>query len=646
MNAHTSHHSAEHVSRDTNPRHSSSSGACGCGSGNAPSRKRTALLLTLLLLIATGLVGCGNLDDLESDGAPAAAETRDAVLGSSCHSAAECSRFAPCVTGGSIDCLSSLCVASNATRVDLDCAAAHAAASPHDDADCGIAIGPTQQPADLAVCRWKANRPSNRPYALGWLQAVADEQGSTVTVLEATLYGIRADGSAVAIAGSELGNPAITWAGYYDRTTWFRSGVHETIDVPSGTFVHHVPTGDRLLHFGTNRAEASAFSQAVLVARVQTTGDARVQLGIDYWANATGTASGDVTEGAVSDWVACDAAIEEATPRSESPTDCSPPTHTAPTPAAIAITGFSAGEVVVRDTGVVRNVCWTSPEPHVDVWVESGGTVFSYAARAVSATGCQLLEVLADWPLGSTRIVAESTNGAKGASPYFTVAAPSSPPPNPPPETIQVTGFSAGDVVERGVGVARNVCWTSPAPDVDVWVESAGALFSYAGLNLNATGCQLLEVLADWPLGSTRIVAESASGASGATGIFTVVTPSAPQPSNNTLLVTALPALASTCGAGLTLITWDAQGHEINSSPGGVLALTVPDTWHGFAMLSARCGGTWHSWPFNASAHDAGLKVTLRGADLSSTTLVCHDPWGPGDKPAVPLDPWLVGTCP
>jgi hypothetical protein len=160
---------------------------------------------------------------------------------------------------------------------------------------CEIVGGPEQQPGDLGVCRLNhARRPTDRD-AAGWIQAVADQPGGTVEVIQATLYGVREDGSRVPLAGTALGQPAVDWAGLWTRNPWFPDDRHAAIQVTSGRL--SVPT-DRVLHGGISHADIAGFADVIFVVRVRTSGDVRVQVGIDLRERS----GSPVNEYSLSDW--------------------------------------------------------------------------------------------------------------------------------------------------------------------------------------------------------------------------------------------------------------------------------------------------------------------------------------------------------
>lgn len=115
-------------------------------------------------------------------------------------------------------------------------------------------------------------------------------------------------------------------------------------------------------------------------------------------------------------------------------------------------------------------------------------------------------------------------------------------------------------------------------------------------------------------------------------------------------MITLSTALQSECPTGFIVETYSPAGVH-SSLPGQPLKVMVPDTWHGWAGVIARCGRRiWKDWSSfkGKTARDAGVaSITLDGFELSSPhSMVCDDPWGIGIKPMVPLDAPNFGKCP
>ena len=179
--------------------------------------------------------------------------------------------------------------------------------------------GPREQPADLGRCRIHHPKRSEDRDIAGWFQAVADDTTSTVTILSATLYGIKVDGTLEVISDG-----ALTWAGYYSRSPWFPPGDPHEDTTPGMSFTVRQ---DRVLHGGSAHASLDGYVDVIYVMTVRTTGTARVQIGIDYRPSAASTGPGAVNERALSDWFAGDGVLRSTSdPRSPTPS-CIPTFH-------------------------------------------------------------------------------------------------------------------------------------------------------------------------------------------------------------------------------------------------------------------------------------------------------------------------------
>lgn len=122
-------------------------------------------------------------------------------------------------------------------------------------------------------------------------------------------------------------------------------------------------------------------------------------------------------------------------------------------------------------------------------------------------------------------------------------------------------------------------------------------------------------------------------------------------PEEATMVVKPSSALKKECASGWVLMVWDETGTVHKSAPGKALTVSVSSSWHGWAGVVAQCAGwVWKDWSsqLGKTAKQAGLvSITINGFELATAhSLVCHDPWGPGDKPMVPLDAPNFGKCP
>ncbi len=137
-----------------------------------------------------------------------------------------------------------------------------------------------------------------RTYATGWANVICDVGPCTVQIVSATLYVPATDGRVIPIS------TGIGWTGIYDN--FFRSSLPRTTGSPvvGSPNTYHVPrlSEDSVLHLGLTAVSIAGYSEAFVVMEIRTTGDAQVQVGIDYrWNPSDAT----VLEGAISDWASC-----------------------------------------------------------------------------------------------------------------------------------------------------------------------------------------------------------------------------------------------------------------------------------------------------------------------------------------------------
>ncbi|MFA6429647.1 MAG: hypothetical protein WCV84_04090 [Patescibacteria group bacterium] len=193
---------------------------------------------------------------------------------------------------------------------------------------CTIVSGPTQQPSALGVCRMHHPRRPTDSDVAGWFQVVADRPGATVTIVSATLYGVRADGTLASIAGTNHNGQGVAWAGLYQRMPWFGTDAHRPVSVGNGSiFRAQVPT-DHVLHGGVRHGNLAGFEDAVFVVEATMTGDARMQLGVDYRPQEGAilpNGNPDVNERSLSDWFTTNSGLcARSTPIATRPNDCTP----------------------------------------------------------------------------------------------------------------------------------------------------------------------------------------------------------------------------------------------------------------------------------------------------------------------------------
>lgn len=251
-----------------------------------------------------------------------------------CNEFVDCQPYEPCVSGGYVVCDRGHCTGVENERVDIQCLidvyeeyafappdSTQPATVPSSSVSCGVASPPSEQvqrAADRTSCGFFGGTLSSDTDFRPWMQAVADVPGGTVKVVSFTIYGVTASGYLVPVAGTAAGGGGITWVGTYHRVPWYvPTDQVEVISVRSDQ-TYSVPTGSTLLHLGNDGGNAIGYREGYAVATVQTSGDVRVQIGIDYYAGFNRS-----HEGAVSDWVSCPGgSFTFSTPLSTSPLNC------------------------------------------------------------------------------------------------------------------------------------------------------------------------------------------------------------------------------------------------------------------------------------------------------------------------------------
>jgi len=119
-------------------------------------------------------------------------------------------------------------------------------------------------------------------------------------------------------SGTAAGASGITWAAWYDRKGWYNGNEPDVIYnnvFQSGKITYDVPLNPYLLHLGHEGWDITGCREVVVKAVISTTGDAKVEAGLNY--NRDGN---DFTyESGVSGWKACvNGKVTLTTPRSDS----------------------------------------------------------------------------------------------------------------------------------------------------------------------------------------------------------------------------------------------------------------------------------------------------------------------------------------
>ncbi|HWQ99672.1 MAG TPA: hypothetical protein VN397_02380 [Candidatus Methylomirabilis sp.] len=286
--------------------------------------KRVSLLTIILIVMA--FASCGgdaseHLHDGDRDTPEDIGWSNDELKTLNCTADINCQPYEACVQGGWVMCDRGHCAGFHNDTVDFQCLI-----SVYTESDlghtlapsiCGTVTAPQEQknidPGDV-TCHYVPGLAFDAPWVRPWIQLVSDVSGATVHIIAFDLYGLRSDGTTVLLAGTNKGDGTVTWAEYDDRSTWYRDGSKKQPDltIPSN-MAFSVPTKDLLIHMGNVGANASGYVDVFVVATVSTTGDAKVQIGLDYRKSNFGAW---VREGSLSNWVSCNnGTMSLSTPR-------------------------------------------------------------------------------------------------------------------------------------------------------------------------------------------------------------------------------------------------------------------------------------------------------------------------------------------
>lgn len=110
------------------------------------------------------------------------------------------------------------------------------------------------------------------------------------------------------------------------------------------------------------------------------------------------------------------------------------------------------------------------------------------------------------------------------------------------------------------------------------------------------------------------------------------------------------------CASGWVAMAWDADGTLRQSAPGTGLTVRTTTSWHGWVMMTQRCGSSWRDWTsfLGQPASSAGVRVIrLNGVDITARTRVCRDTFSDSTgtdnryiRPAGPVDVANFDRCP
>lgn len=284
------------------------------------------------IVCAVLAIGCSDrslLDDSAKDSN--VSWSGETVQTQTCTSDAQCAPYLKCVVGGTVGCYHGGCAGFNNQVVDFDCIKGVTESNPPAPSGtvCGVVQAPPEQQKYDVVdvsCHFSEGLLAGYNQSRPWLQITADDPKSTVTVYELSGYCIKPDSTVVANSGTAVGKPAITWAGHWYRDTWFRAkdlngnvvhaeDEHKAIPVQGDKTAYAVPINPLLLHMGHEGWDITGCREIVVKAVISTTGDAKVQVGLNY---NVGTDLATSRESGVSDWKSCTSGtVTLTTPRSD-----------------------------------------------------------------------------------------------------------------------------------------------------------------------------------------------------------------------------------------------------------------------------------------------------------------------------------------
>lgn len=305
--------------------------------------------------------GCGVNSDEATEEPTWSAKSQAAGCDSAgCISDSQCVVFNSCQTGGWIACNNGKCVGYKPDYVNFECVLnASCAGSVNTGgsgggANCGYVSPPPEMLAYDAAdanCNFFAGKQPNEDQFRAWLQVTADKPGSTITVHSLSGYCVQQNNALTPASGTAIGQPAISWAGHYRRDTWY----HPTDPVATlqgGQMTYEVPTNPLLLHLG-NGGSAAGCKEIILFAEISTTGDAKVELGLDYY---TGNVYSH--ESCVSGWKSCSTGVAKLmTPWSGNLTCEGGLPNNQPPPAKNPCDGVSDGTVQPYGGGTQLGEC-------------------------------------------------------------------------------------------------------------------------------------------------------------------------------------------------------------------------------------------------------------------------------------------------
>ncbi len=255
-----------------------------------------SLRIVCMYLALVTIAACG-INTIEEKEEGKINWSNQTMMTNNCSGDAQCAPYLKCVVGGTVGCLNGGCAGLNNSSVDFDCVKN----TTEKNGTCGQVTPPQElltHDASDAVCSFSEGKRANEDQYRAWLQVTADQPNSTVTIHSLSAYCVHQDGTVSPAGGTIKGEQTITWAGHYWRNTWYNPPNQVSV-VPAGNTTYVVPNNPYLLHLG-NGGSAAGCREIVLQATISTTGDAKVELGLDYY---VGNTYGH--ESSVSGWKAC-----------------------------------------------------------------------------------------------------------------------------------------------------------------------------------------------------------------------------------------------------------------------------------------------------------------------------------------------------
>ncbi|OGL78370.1 hypothetical protein A3E39_02615 [Candidatus Uhrbacteria bacterium RIFCSPHIGHO2_12_FULL_60_25] len=453
--------------------------------------------ILIILIFVTMMMGCGEripMTDNADDGT--VSWSNDDLKTLACSNDAQCAPYKECVVGGSVGCYQSHCAGFRNDVTIYKCVNRiwdqyGDGETPPQTNICGKVNAPPEQkaidPGDIS-CKYVSGIP--RPWGRLWIQLTADTANSTVTIHALNLYGVRADGTLVLIAGTDAGDSTITWFETNDRATWYQAESEKKSGLPvPPNFTFTVQSTTQILHMGNDGGDLTGFVDAFATADISTTGDAKGQIGIDFRTDSWNKA---VIEGSMSDWMSCTTgSIRLSLPRASAPTICD---------------------------GTISTICVPSQETcnnadddcdgQKDNGNPGGGASCSTGKLGVCSAGttsCQKGSLICVQNVQHSNEVCGDNldNDCDGTTDNASVCAPPPPPPPPPSNGCPSTGVK--------ITAGSSLLASCPTLEIVTWDDNGWTLESDPGQPLTisdpwpggyayvTTKCNGMLKTGDWP---------------------------------------------------------------------------------------------------------------------------------------------------